>query len=145
MTYNAWEMEQDWGQGFGPRDCMRAGWEKDVGDVEYILGAYKDPSTDPFSWWYATIAAKIVAEIKNKMQGFGAKIFVMFLASKMISVVSKMVKIVPFDDFTMKIFAIGVLTKMCWTTTKIGFTAGKMFGRIAKMEYSLTAKGGNSK
>ena len=66
----------------------------------------------------------------------------MFFCSKMLSVLSSMSKMASLDDVTVKIFVIGVLTKMAWSTTKIGFITQKMFGRLAKIEYSLTAKGG---
>ena len=69
LTYDAWEIEPDWEGGIGPRDVMRAGWEKDVGDVEYIIAAYKDPSKEAFGWWYATVCGKIAAHMKQQMQG----------------------------------------------------------------------------
>ena len=71
LRYDAWEIEDRWGKdGVGPRDVLRAGWSKDVGDVEYIIGAYKDPSKDAFSWWYTTISGTITAQLKQNMHGF---------------------------------------------------------------------------
>ena len=50
LAFDDWQIENDWGKhGIGPRDAMRAGWTKDVGDVQYIIEAYKDPSQHGFS------------------------------------------------------------------------------------------------
>ena len=53
-----------WRWGIGGRDAMRAGWTKDVGDLQYINESYRDPSEAPFSWWYASVAA----QMKEKMR-----------------------------------------------------------------------------
>ena len=67
-----WEIEQDWGDhGIGPRDAMRAGWVKDVGDVEFINNSYKDPSNYAFLWWYTTVCGKIVADMKKRCMASG--------------------------------------------------------------------------
>ena len=86
LQYDDWEIARDWGKrGIGPRDALRAGWEKDVGDVEYIIAAYKDPSKEAFGWWYATVCGKIAGHMQKKMQWCWVKIFFMCMASKMLS------------------------------------------------------------
>ena len=78
-------MERWSASGIGPRDVYRAGWTKDVGDLQYIAELYKDPSEDPSSWWYAAVAGKIATKMKAKMQGTTTKIFLTLIASKMLA------------------------------------------------------------
>ena len=64
IAYDSYKIA-DWGWGIGPRDALRAGWRKDVGDVEFLNDSYKDPSSEIFSWWYANVCAQMKETMKR--------------------------------------------------------------------------------
>ena len=124
--------------GIGGRDAMRAGWKKDVGDLEYVTKDFKDPSDAPFSWWYASVAGQMKEKMKLTERWSLGKIFVILVLSKILAKVPKIV-----DEKTLKIFACAMLAKMAISAGKISFLCGKMLARISKIEFCMNMSGGN--
>ena len=129
----------DWGWGIGPRDAMRAGWRKDVGDLEFITDSYKDPSSEMFSWWYASVAAQMREKMKITEKWAMAKIFLVLLCSKFLSTATKIV-----DYKTLQIFGCFLLAKIAMSLTKSTSIGGKILSRMTKIEYCLNISTGNN-
>ena len=136
-------MVQDWGWGIGPRDAMRAGWKDGVGDVQYIKESYTDPSAEMFRWWWAAVGGKIADGLKIAEKAGWTKIAMIFILSKIASKMGQRVSVLRIDDQTMKIFALGLATKMACASTKIIYLMGKILARIGKIEFTMNIRGGN--